>query len=96
MTEPNELPDWYSVEEIKRWTEADARGFGDHAEWLAAQLNAAYHKGRMHGSSILKQAIRVLCMDMHSASSRPCETCRLVSNALGEPFGCEARNNRRT
>lgn len=41
--------------------------------------------------SALREAIRVLSKDMHTASTRPCSTCQLVSNALGEPFGCVAR-----
>lgn len=80
--------DWYEVEEIRRWTEADERGFGQHAEWLAAQLNAAYRKGMQHGGELQEEALRCLSEDMHMSSSRPCATCRVVSAAIGKPFGC--------
>ena len=41
-------------------------------------------------SALLEAALDVVSKDMHSVSSRPCETCRFVSNALGQPFGCYA------
>ena len=82
---------WYTVDEVRRWTEADERGFGEHAEWLAAQLNAAFAKGQQLGSPGLVQALGQLSKDMHGTSSRPCATCDFVSKQLGEPFGCYAR-----
>ena len=39
----------------------------------------------------LADAVRLLSKDMHTVSTRPCETCALVTNVLGEPFGCVAR-----
>lgn len=39
----------------------------------------------------LREAVRVLNVDWHNRSERPCGTCRAVSAALGEPFGCEVR-----
>lgn len=82
---------WYTVGEIKRWTEADSRGFGEHAEWLAAQLNAAFIKGGQVHESALKTAVDELSEDLHEYSTRPCSTCAKVSRALGRPFGCLER-----
>lgn len=42
----------------------------------------------------LRGALKVLSRDMHVVSTRPCDTCRMVSAALGEPFGCSARAER--
>ena len=39
----------------------------------------------------LRAALRQVSKDMHERSSRPCPTCRDVTAALGEPFGCEVR-----
>jgi hypothetical protein len=39
---------------------------------------------------LFKAAARVLNTDPHQWSSRPCETCRVVTGVLGEPFGCDA------
>lgn len=38
----------------------------------------------------LMKGIAQLSVDMHMASTRPCQTCRKISDALGKPFGCEA------
>lgn len=83
--------DWYGVQEIRDWSEAAEIGLAAHAEWLARQLNLAFAKGEQNADSALKRAVRLLALDMHEASSRPCESCRIVSAALGEPFGCEIR-----
>lgn len=82
---------WYSVEEIKRWTEADSRGFGEHAEWLAAQLNSAFEKGRQVGDEQLRRAIRELNADQHAWQDRPCPTCQFITKIVGSPFGCVER-----
>lgn len=39
----------------------------------------------------LREALRQVSKDMHCVSSRPCPTCRNVTAAFGEPFGCEVR-----
>lgn len=36
----------------------------------------------------LAEAIKVLSEDNHDWSTRPCATCKTISAALGEPFGC--------
>lgn len=33
----------------------------------------------------------VIEKDPHQWSSRPCQTCRVVSGLLGRPFGCERK-----
>ena len=38
----------------------------------------------------LLAALRALSSDMHQRSDRPCSTCRAVSVAISEPFGCYA------
>lgn len=43
---------------------------------------------------MLKNALRLVSKDMHQVSRRPCPTCQMVSNALGEPFGCVAFSTR--
>ena len=35
-------------------------------------------------------AMDMISKDMHTVSSRPCETCRFISRALDKPFGCYA------
>jgi hypothetical protein len=52
------------------------------AEELDKRLESA---SRSH---LLREAVRVLGQDRHDWQARPCETCRVISNALGEPFGC--------
>lgn len=42
----------------------------------------------------MRAALRIVSQDMHVASTRPCDTCRMVTAALGEPFGCSARAER--
>lgn len=37
----------------------------------------------------LRAALIVLSTDMHNPSTRPCSTCKKVSDALGELAGCE-------
>lgn len=39
----------------------------------------------------LKGAVRELSKDMHVGSGRPCPTCVMMTQALGEPFGCEQK-----
>ena len=29
-------------------------------------------------------------LDMHAVNKRPCDTCQIISKALGEPFGCDS------
>lgn len=38
--------------------------------------------------SAVVESLRVLNEDNHSYSMRPCATCKTISAALGEPFGC--------
>ena len=40
----------------------------------------------------LDAALRVLSIDMHQASPRPCLTCSDLTAVLGWPFGCVARS----
>jgi hypothetical protein len=43
------------------------------------------------GESVeLRAALRLVSNDMHNTSTRPCNTCRQVGRALGQPFGCYA------
>ncbi|MGD2065597.1 MAG: hypothetical protein PVI43_00320 [Candidatus Bathyarchaeota archaeon] len=49
----------------------------------------------MAGSASLIEAIKVLSVDMHTVSTRPCSTCKAMSEALGEPFGCYAYQAKR-
>ncbi len=37
-------------------------------------------------------AFRLIEEDPHQWSSRPCQTCRAISNLIGRPFGCSARS----
>ena len=47
------------------------------------------HSFEVHAKlSLLKEAIKLVSLDMHTTSTRPCNTCAFVTNALGEPFGC--------
>ncbi len=43
----------------------------------------------------LDAAIRSHIHDGHVYGSRPCETCRKVTAALGEPFGCDLFRKRK-
>lgn len=36
----------------------------------------------------LIENMKVLSLDMHMASTRPCSTCLSISNSLGYHFGC--------
>lgn len=38
--------------------------------------------------SIAVEAIKLLNGDGHQWSTRPCQTCLAITNAIGEPFGC--------
>ncbi len=33
-------------------------------------------------------ALQMIEKDPHQYSSRPCETCRVISSLIGRPFGC--------
>lgn len=44
--------------------------------------------------SALIESLRMLSKDMHAAGTRPCATCRIISNIIDEPFGCEYYNRR--
>jgi hypothetical protein len=37
----------------------------------------------------LLNAFDIISKDMHSTSSRPCESCILITKVIGKPFGCE-------
>ena len=39
-------------------------------------------------SVIAKAALELFVSDQHRWSTRPCATCRSISNMIGEPFGC--------
>lgn len=41
-----------------------------------------------------RAALRRISRDMHRTSRRPCATCREITEALGEPFGCVAFHQR--
>jgi len=41
------------------------------------------------------EAFIAISEDMHPAGSRPCSTCRLVTNVIGQPFGCYAYQARK-
>lgn len=47
--------------------------------------------GKVKPSDQLEKALHALSKDMHGSSSRPCSTCRDMTNALGWNFGCCAR-----
>ncbi len=38
--------------------------------------------------TLLNQTLEIMSNDMHTVSSRPCQTCKVISNILGKPFGC--------
>jgi len=38
--------------------------------------------------TLLNQALDLMSQDMHTVSSRPCETCKFISKVWGQPFGC--------
>lgn len=42
----------------------------------------------------LYDLLRLLSADMHMDSSRPCKTCRDLTEKLGWPFGCYERQER--
>ena len=37
---------------------------------------------------IAKAALKLFVADQHCWSTRPCTTCRSISDMIGEPFGC--------
>lgn len=41
------------------------------------------------------EALRLISKDMHTTSSRPCTTCKFISNVMGEPFGCYEYQSKR-
>lgn len=43
---------------------------------------------------VLNAALSLIEADPHSWSSRPCQTCNLVSSIAGRPFGCNAKAER--
>jgi hypothetical protein len=81
--------DWYKVETIKNWLATQSPGIAD-APWLTQQLNAAFRKGKQMQDAALRDALALVSSDMHEAGLRPCGTCRSVSEAIGQPFGCVA------
>lgn len=40
---------------------------------------------------ILAAVLTVLEEDPHQFSTRPCQTCKVVSSLAGRPFGCAAK-----
>lgn len=81
---------WYTADEIEHWTRAKEI-IGENTEWFADQLNIAFRKGQQFGDEKLKHALGLLEMDPHQFSSRPCDTCKAVSAAVGHSFGCDAK-----
>jgi len=41
--------------------------------------------------ALAESVAAVIESDPHQWSSRPCQTCRVISGLLGRPFGCEKR-----
>lgn len=52
------------------------------------QLSARVQALEAHKDSAFMEAFKAISLDMHGASTRPCPTCRLVTNVIGRPFGC--------
>lgn len=48
----NSIEVWYTVDEVRWWAESEV-GLGEHAQWLTAQLNAAFNKGQQIASGQL-------------------------------------------
>lgn len=46
---------------------------------------------KLKPSPLLNEALRGLEKDPHYWSSRPCVTCKAISQALERPFGCETK-----
>lgn len=40
---------------------------------------------------VMEPIIRLLEVDGHTFSTRPCQTCRAISSILGKPFGCSKK-----
>lgn len=59
---------------------------------LAAERDCfkALWDGTRDTAERLRAALERVSRDMHNTSMRPCGTCREVTEALGEPFGCLA------
>ena len=45
--------------------------------------------------TVLIACLTLVSKDMHTVSSRPCETCRKISDVLEAPFGCYAYQEKR-
>ncbi len=52
-------------------------------------------RGMAYDIHKLREAAKLLSTDMHYASMRPCRSCKAMTDALGEPYGCYAYQNRR-
>ena len=52
------------------------------------QLSARVQALETHINKPYIEAFNAISADMHAASTRPCPTCRLVTNVIGLPFGC--------
>jgi hypothetical protein len=59
-------------------------------QFTAEELIAAAAKERC------EVLARVMEPDPHQWSTRPCQTCQVVSELLGRPFGCVAKAQRAT
>jgi hypothetical protein len=82
-----------SVEEDARYARANAAGAENMAQLMGARILETLAAIRDDISNLpkdlaLREAVKVLGVDMHVASTRPCSTCQALSAALGEPFGC--------
>ncbi len=51
-------------------------------------------KANMSDEHRLYDLLRALSTDMHNTSTRPCKTCRDLTEKLGWPFGCYERQER--
>jgi hypothetical protein len=85
---------WYTPEEIRYWLDAPDKPKID-PDWMAAQLNLAFDKGEQIGRGMVMQAFGALQADPHQWSTRPCQTCRIITGILGEPFGCDLYREQR-
>lgn len=62
---------------------------------LAVEMREPAYSAAVQEAARLRAAFATLETDGHMFSSRPCETCRNVSNVTGRPFGCTLRAMRR-
>jgi hypothetical protein len=83
MGRPNRIEHW-AKREPTEWDERQQiASFGailsEYAKWI---LRLEDENARLRGS------LDAISLDMHQTSTRPCPTCKSISDTLGEPFGC--------